>query len=106
PTDSARDSFDQDHLYSFGAFLTFGRVKRENAEARIVAAMKGQKLPVTAPGPGTPEDVDTVEIAPDVEVLAREQVRQHVTQTFAGHDLADLVGHVLKARGYSSVSVS
>jgi restriction system protein len=105
-TDIARDSFDQDLLYSFGAFLTFGRVKRENAEARIVAAMKGQKLPFTAPGPGTPEDVDTVEIAPDVEVLAREQVRQHVTQTFAGHDLADLVGHVLKARGYSSVSVS
>ena len=33
-------------------------------------------------------------------------MRQHVTQLFAGHDLADLVGHVLVARGYSSVSVS
>jgi restriction system protein len=52
------------------------------------------------------DEEDSVEEAPDIEALAREQVRQHVTQTFAGHDLADLVGHVLAARGYSSVSVS
>jgi restriction system protein len=105
-TDIARDAFDQDLLYSFGAFLTFGRVKRENAEARILAAIKGQPHPPVKPSNGEQEDDGAVEIAPDIEALGREQVRQHVTQSFAGHDLADLVGYVLAARGYSSVSVS
>lgn len=31
-TDVARDAFDQDLLYSFGAFLTFGQVRRDRAE--------------------------------------------------------------------------
>ena len=104
-TDVPRDAFDQDLLYSFGAFLTFGRVKRENAEARILASIKGK----AGPTPHTSSDQDeegAVEVAPDIEALSREQVRQHVTQFFAGHDLADLVGEVLAARGYSSVSVS
>lgn len=107
-TEIPRDAFDQDLLYSFGAFLTFGRVKRENAEARVLAAIEGRKLrPKIALGPAADEvEEESVEDAPDIEALAREQVRQHVTQMFAGHELADLVGHVLGARGYSSVTVS
>jgi restriction system protein len=104
-TDVARDAFDQDLLYSFGAFLTFGRVKRENAEGRILAAIKGQPKPFEPSGSDEGEE-QAVDVAPDIEALGREQVRQHITQSFAGHDLADLVGHVLSARGYSSVSVS
>lgn len=38
-TDVPRDAFDQDLLYSFGAFLTFGQVRRDNAEKRILAAL-------------------------------------------------------------------
>jgi restriction system protein len=103
-TDIARDAFDQDLLYSFGAFLTFGRVKRENAEPRILSAIKGQPKPEISVG--DQEDEEAVTVAPDIEALGREQVRQHITQSFAGHDLADLIGRVLAARGYSSVSVS
>lgn len=52
------------------------------------------------------DDVESVDVAPDIEALGREQVRQHVTQSFDGHDLADLVAHVFGARGYSSVTES
>jgi restriction system protein len=106
-TDIPRDAFDQDLLFSFGAFLTFGRVKRENAEGRVLAAIEGrQTRPKVTLGQTSTDEEDSVEDAPDIEALAREQVRQHVTQVFAGHDLADLVAQVLGARGYSSVSVS
>jgi len=43
-----------------------------------------------------------VETAPDVDALAREQVRQHVSYNFAGHDLARLVAAVLNARGFAA----
>jgi restriction system protein len=108
-TDIPRDAFDQDLLFSFGAFLTFGRVKRENAEARVLAAIEGRTTRLTvrlSPSAAEADQEESVEDAPDIEALAREQVRQHVSQVFAGHELADLVGHVLGARGYSSVSVS
>lgn len=105
--DVARDAFDQDLLYSFGAFLTFGRVKRENAETRILAAMEGRRSRATPSGaPGDDLEEPSAEASPDIEALAREQVRQYVSQRFAGHDLADLVGHVLRGRGYSYVTVS
>lgn len=38
-TDVERDAFDQDLLYSFGAFLTIGRVRRDRAEERVLGAL-------------------------------------------------------------------
>jgi restriction system protein len=100
--DIPRDAFDQDLLYSFGAFLTIGRVQRENAEQRILAAIGASPPPAqTIVGEETPE----AEIAIDPSQMAREQIRQYITQTIAGHDLADLVGAIFEARGFS-VTVS
>jgi len=96
-TDVPRSAFDQDLLYSFGAYLTFGQVKRENAERRILASVERRE---PSGGPAPSEDG-----VPDVEELAREQVRQFVTRKFAGHELARLVGAVLRAQGLR-VSVS
>jgi len=102
-TDVPRDSFDQDLLYSFGAFLTIGRVQRENAERRVLAAI-GE--PVATPEERSPEDeAPEAEASPDPSQLARDQIRQHITQSIAGHDLADLVGAIFEARGFS-VTVS
>jgi restriction system protein len=98
-----RDAFDQDLLYSFGAFLTIGRVHRENAEQRILAAIgvPSSAAETTATNDEAPE----AETAIDPAQLAREQIRQHITQTIAGHDLADLVGAIFEARGFT-VTVS
>lgn len=103
-TDLERDAFDQDLLYSFGAFLTFGGVRRERAEERIMAVVEGRQPPAPAAVEGEAE-ADITE-APDIESLAREQVRQHITQRFAGHDLAQLVTAVLEAKGFTHVEAS
>jgi restriction system protein len=105
-TDVPRDAFDQDLLYSFGAFLTFGRVRRSLAEERIMAATTGGRTPVRDHEAEDEDAVADVEEAPDVESLAREQLRQHITQHFAGHELARLVAAVLEAQGFTNVLVS
>jgi len=99
-TDVPRDSFDQDLLYSFGAFLTVGRVRRDRADERVMAAVSGAPLP-HAVSAGTDPDAIDAEAAIDPAALAREQIRQRISQTIAGHDLADLVGAIFDARGFS-----
>ena len=100
-----RDAFDQDLLYSFGAFLTIGRVQRENAEARILKAIgQGSSVVKSGSGSGDDEPLDAEESI-DPGQLAREQIRQRISQTIAGHDLADLVGAIFEARGFT-VTVS
>jgi len=101
-TDIPRDAFDQDLLYSFGAFLTFARVNREGAEKRIEAVLTGSH-PVEL-GIGESEDAEAVS-PPDIEVLAREQIRQFISRTYSGHEFAALIGEILAARGFV-VSVS
>lgn len=104
-TDVARDAFDQDLLYSFGAFLTFAQVRRDSAEERVLAAMQGRRRPPSIRLPGD-ADTEELEQTPNVEALAREQVRQYISQRFVGHDLAALVAVVLKAQGFTAPSVS
>ncbi len=100
-TDVPRDAFDQDLLYSFGAFLTFGQVRRDHADERVLAAVAGKK---TVPRFSHSGDSDTpvaeLEQEPDVDALATEQVRQYVSQRFAGHELAALVAAILQGQGY------
>jgi restriction system protein len=99
-TDVPRDSFDQDLLYSFGAFLTVGRVRRDQAEERVLAAISDTPLPHRSPAAVDADAID-VETAIDPGALAREQIRQRISQTIAGHDLADLVGAIFDSRGFS-----
>lgn len=106
--DVPRDAFDQDLLYSFGAFLTFGQVQREEAENRILKAL-GVYVDAGTILPSRPAEDDTaadVEDSPDVTALGKEQVRQLVSQRFAGHALTELVAAVLQAQGFTGVNQS
>lgn len=90
-TDIPRSEFDQDLLYSFGAFMTVCQIKRNNAEKRVSAMLKGKKISV---GRGeTPEVLD-------IEQIARDQIVKFIGQKFKGHDLARLVEAVIQAQGY------
>jgi restriction system protein len=100
-----RDVFDQDLLYSFGAFLTIGRVQRENAEARILKAIQAGPMVGKVELSSGEDEGPEAETAIDPGQLAREQIRQLISQTIAGHDLADLVGAIFEARGFQ-VTVS
>lgn len=106
--DVPRDAFDQDLLYSFGAFLTFGQVRRDEAATRILKALEVQvdAGSVLASRPASEDEAADVESSPDVAALGKEQVRQLVTQRFAGHSLSELVAAVLEAQGFTGVDQS
>jgi restriction system protein len=101
-----RDLIDQDLLSSLGAFLTVCRISRNDAERRV------QRL-LAAWSPGAPDEPPLVR--PEEEEVAepdaaadrnlgeegREQIRRRVARQFQGHDLARLVGALLRAEGFS-----
>jgi restriction system protein len=110
-TELPRTAFDQDLLYSFGAFLTVCQIQRNNAEERIRAMVEGGQPPsaelsVVRDGPQTNDDdtpSDEDQSPPfDIEQYARDQIQARIAQRYHGHPLADLVDSVLKAQGYTT----
>jgi restriction system protein len=106
--DAPRDAFKQDLLHSFGAFLTICEVKRNNAYARTLAVAKGKvdRGPVNAGAtPAKPDteggETDDESVPINLDTLARDQIREHVAATFAGHDLTRLIAAVLQSEGYT-----
>lgn len=104
--DLPRTTFQQDLLYSFGAFLTVCRIRRNDAEKRVAAVMEGNPDPgyseaVIGVGVGT-ESVDDSEstVAVDLAQAAQDEILAYIRQRFPAHDLARLVGAILTAEGY------
>lgn len=101
----ARSQFDQDILYSLGAFLTVCRIRRNNAEARVQALLSGKK--VVVPGPEAQDageeeaEPDAQATVPDLEEFSRDQIRAFLSRRFKGHDLSNLVAAILEAQGYT-----
>lgn len=96
--DIPRSAFDQDLLYSFGAYLTVGQVRREMAEERIRAVLEGKKVQEAIPL--TEEEVG--EVPPDLEGFAQDQIMTYIGRKFKGHELSRLVTSVLEAQGYKT----
>jgi restriction system protein len=97
-----RNQIDQDLLFSFGAFLTVFQVKRNDAESRIEMMLTGKSKPKSSYESVMDTEDDTiVEENFDVEQFSRDQIRQLIAQKFAGHALANLVGEIMKAEGYT-----
>lgn len=104
--DVPRSNFDQDILYSLGAFLTFCRIKRNDAEARIKAmACNDWKAPKILAQPtavaGGDEDDSDLSAEFDLEETANDQISRLILAKFKGHGLASLVGAILEAQGYT-----
>jgi len=103
--DMPRNRFDQDLLYSFGAFMTICQITRNNAEQRIRALLEGKAAPVVV---STTEGIDEVtDEAPETLVnlteYAADQISQWLSTKFTGHRLADLINAVLEAQGYKTL---
>ena len=100
-----RTSFNQDLLYSFGAFMTVCNISRNDAVRRIQTVLTGK----TDPGPGAvsqtgqvasiSEDDQTDEVR-NLSQLAHDQIVAQIQSRFAGHSLTRLVEAVLKADGW------
>ena len=106
-TDLPRTVFEQDLLYSFGAFMTVCNISRNDAERRVAAVAEGK----SDPGPSVSLDAQTTqaldlgdqsERLPDLSQFAHDQIVAHIQSRFSGHALADLVNAVLRAEGWVS----
>lgn len=105
--DIPRSAFDQDLLYSFGAFMTICQIQRNDAEKRVRAMALTNWT-------SAPEQITTLPtqqgLAPpalsepffDIEQLARDQIAKQIIQKFKGHGMAMLVEAVLKAKGFTT----
>ena len=103
--DLPRTVFEQDLLYSLGAFMTVCRISRNDAERRVVAVAEGNR----DPGPSVPVDAqarlviapgEQPEGLPDLSQLAHDQIVAHIQARFSGHALAEVVNAVLRADGW------
>jgi restriction system protein len=94
-----RTGFDQDILYSLGAFMTVCRIQRNNAEERVKAIITGKPV-LIRPGSETPEDANEDIVPPDLEQYSRDQIRDFISRKFKGHALSNLVAGILTAQGY------
>jgi restriction system protein len=103
--DVPRSNFDQDLLYSFGAFMTVCQVKRNEAEQRVHNMAKNdwkQSSPITAVSKKSDEEEVESEGLEDLAQAARDQIAKLIIARFAGHGMARLVDAVLRARGYTT----
>ena len=102
--DIPRTNFDQDILYSFGAFLTICQIKRNNAEERIKAMAAAGWKPISLPTrlEGSVEDEDLGSLPADLEQIARDQIAKLIIARFKGYGMARLVNGILKAQGFST----
>lgn len=104
--DLPRTTFQQDLLYSFGAFLTVCRIRRNEAERRVAAVMEGKADPgfeettTTRDQATSATETSDATAAPDLAQAAQDEVVAYVREHFPGHELARLVGGILTAEGY------
>lgn len=111
-TDIPRSSFDQDILYSLGAFLTVCEIKRNDAEPRVRAMAKSgwrttnvtspKAKPINVTDEVTSGATSTEEAGVDLEELARDAIAKLIIQKFKGHGMARLVNAILRAQGFTT----
>jgi restriction system protein len=101
-TDIPRSNFDQDILYSFGAFMTICQIKRNDAEKRIHAMQKNNWHVTTPSVLQANGDASTEGELSDLSQIARDQIAKLILAKFKGHGMARLVNAILEAQGYTT----
>lgn len=104
-----RNTFGQDLLYSFGAFMTVCQIDRNSAESRIRSVLNTGTDPhrkgiITSPRELNASDVQDaiLENESNIEELATDQIRQLIEAKFKGHSLTRLVEAILNTFGYKT----
>jgi len=97
-TDIPRTKFDQDLLYSLGAFMTVCQISRNNAENRVRGVLSGTAKPKSGVEIGEISEEREV----NIEQNARDQIMRFIEYKFKGHALSELVESILRAQGYTT----
>ncbi|WP_304341036.1 restriction endonuclease [Metaclostridioides mangenotii] len=103
-TDIPRDNFEQDILYSMGAFMTVCRIHKNNAKDRLLAMEKNNwKVPnkVVLNQVGENEIEDNEENL-DLEEIVADRISKHIIRNFKGHKMEILIEEILKAKGFTT----
>ncbi|WP_239575082.1 restriction endonuclease [Geomicrobium sediminis] len=100
-TDIPRDRFDQDILYSLGAFLTVCKINKNDAENRIKKMHENNwSIPNRTV---TEEFIDTEEdIIVNIEENIQDRLSEHIIRKFKGHRMEELIEEILKAEGFTT----
>src|SRR5699024_11501145 len=96
--DIPRTAFDQDILYSFGAFMTICRIKQEDRIKAVISAHnQGKKVPKI-----TLQELQNDEEVRDIENEALGVITNLIIQKTKGHGLARIVDAILRAKGFTT----
>jgi len=102
--DAPRSGFEQDLLYSFGAYTTICAIKRNDAEERVRRKLregfKASDVPLAVKDSSDQQELEQGETDVDIARLARDQIAQLLERQFKGHAMARLVASILDAEGY------
>ena len=107
-TDIPRSNFDQDILYSLGAFMTVCQIHRNDAEVRIRAMAKNdwltkqEKVSLIQNTDEVEEDTLTDNTFIDLEEFANDQMAKLIIRKFKGHRMEFLIESILNAKGYTT----
>lgn len=106
-TDIPRSKFDQDLLYSFGAFMTVCQISRNNAEERIRGMYKNGwksiQLDLSQAPNSEASEESNIEISQiDLEEFANDQIAKLIIRKFKGHRMEYLIESILQAKGYTT----
>ncbi|PPB02414.1 restriction endonuclease [Brevibacillus laterosporus] len=99
--DIPRDKFEQDILYSMGAFMTVCRIHKNNAEERIKIMyennwnIKDKSIPQKI-------DESDEEIRFDLDEYIFDRISDYIIKKFKGHKMEILVEEILKAKGFTT----
>jgi restriction system protein len=94
----SRQKFDQDILYSFGAFMTICRIKQDKRIMAVVDASMDSILKPRITEDGTEID----ETSRDIEAEAIADISNLIISKAKGHNLAKIVNAILKAKGFTT----
>ena len=104
--DIPRSNFDQDLLYSFGAFMTVCRISRNNAEQRIKDMSKNSwKSTYSGIKSVQIENVDdesTLNEIIDIEEFSYDSIAKYLIRKYKGHNMARIIDAILHAKGYTT----
>lgn len=100
--DIPRNNFDQDILYSFGAFMTVCKITRNDAERRIHAMSENNwKVPArNVASFGDADDTDS-DSQTDLEEAIYDSIAKYIIQKFQGYKMEDLIEEILTAKGFT-----
>lgn len=99
--DVPRDRFDQDILYSLGAFMTVCKIHKNNAEERIKEMYKNNWSAEPRSAKELVNELDEPSTI-DFNEYIFDRISERIIQRFKGHRMEELINEILKTKGFTT----